>query len=258
MTFIWAFAYRIKRLDFVDVAWGMGFITVTLTAFLWRVAPGPFDVTEPFIGITPRVVVCLLVVVWAARLSLHILQRWLKRDTEDVRYQQLRKKWKKRIALNSYVRIFLLQAVLVYVICVPILIITLVDPPADGWLALGSAVWLFGFAFESVGDWQLAQFAKNPKNKGKLLTTGLWQYTRHPNYFGEVTQWWGIFIIGGSLALFSPFYAVLILPSPILISVLILRISGVPLTEKLMSKRDGWKDYTYQTSKFLPLPPKKG
>jgi steroid 5-alpha reductase family enzyme len=257
MTIVWAITYRIKRLDFVDVAWGLGFIIVTLTAFLWRAVPGPRGASESFIGMTPRVVACLLVVIWGARLALHILQRWLRHDGEDVRYQQLRKKWGRHPAFHSYVQIFLLQAVLIYIICLPIQILTLVDPPADGWLLVGSLVWLIGFVCESLGDWQLSQFAKDPKNKGKLLITGLWRYTRHPNYFGEVTQWWGIFIIGVPLAFFSPWYTLLILPSPLLITVLILKVSGVPLTEKLMSKREGWREYVRHTSKFLPLPPKK-
>ena len=255
MTILWAVAYRLHRLDLVDAGWGGGFVVIALTAFLWLPTAG--TTSEPYIGLTPRVISSLLVLVWALRLTIHILQRMLRHKSEDIRYKNLRKKWRGSVAIHSYVQVFLLQAVLIYVICLPLMIISLVDPPTDGWLLVGSIVWLIGFLFETIGDWQLARFSRDPKHKNAVLTTGLWRYTRHPNYFGEVTQWWGIFLIGVSLLLFSPFYVLLILPSPLLITFLILKVSGVPLTEKLMSKHDGWEEYVGETSKFLPLPPKK-
>ena len=113
-------------------------------------------------------------------------------------------------------------------------------------------VWLIGFFFEVVGDYQLKTFLANPKNKGKLMTPGLWRYTRHPNYFGEATMWWGIAII----ALATPYGWVAII-TPVLITYLLLFVSGVPMTEKSFAGKPGWDRYKRQTSIFLPLPPKE-
>ena len=248
MTTMWVIAYSLKRLDLVDVAWGIGFIIIALLSYAWAVS---------YIDWTPRFIVCLLVIIWATRLTIHLARRFFRRKEEDIRYQDLRKGWKGSAAINSYVKVFLLQAVLIYIIAFPVQIISMYDLPADGWLLLGVVAWLIGFTFEAIGDKQLADFSKDRGNKGKLLTSGLWKYTRHPNYFGEAVQWWGIYMIGVPIILINPVAAWALLPGPILLTVLVLFISGVPITEKLMMKRKGWNAYAARTSKFLPLPPKK-
>ena len=121
-----------------------------------------------------------------------------------------------------------------------------------GWLdILGMCIWLFGFIFESLADRELASFAKDPNNKGKILQTGLWKYSRHPNYFGEVLSWWGIWIIAISVS-----GGVWTIIGPITITVLILYVSGVPLLEERLKNRDGYLDYTRKTNKFFPWRPK--
>ncbi len=130
--------------------------------------------------------------------------------------------------------------------------VTVADKSVNIWVVLGTVVWLIGFYFESVGDKQLEVFKKDPANKGHIIKTGLWQYTRHPNYFGEATMWWGIFIIASSVpgSLFT-------IVSPLLITYLLLFVSGVPLLEKKYQNHPEWKEYAEKTSIFVPLPPKK-
>ena len=119
------------------------------------------------------------------------------------------------------------------------------------WTAIGATIWIIGFLFESIGDAQLKRHLANPDSKAMLMTSGLWRYTRHPNYFGEATQWWGIWVI----ALGVPFGWVAII-SPLVITYLLLFVSGVPLTEKRFEGRTGWNEYKQRTSKFIPLPPR--
>lgn len=250
MTFCWVAANKLKRLDIVDIAWGFGFVIITITVLGTATVDGLLT--------SPLLVVGVLIFVWAVRLSEHLFKRVAGRKHEDVRYVELRKKWKGNEALNSYIRVFLLQAVLIFAIVFPPLAVLFqANLSLNPWLFIGLAVWLIGFFFESIGDQQLSQFAGDSKNKGQLITTGLWKYTRHPNYFGEVTMWWGIFLMTVPALIANPTTAWVALISPVVITVLILFISGVPLTEKLMSKRKGWKEYAARTSKFLPLPPKK-
>jgi len=168
------------------------------------------------------------------------------------RYAILRKDWGKWFVLRSYLQIFLLQGMLLFVIAFPVLIINKGIGIEFNLLDfVGILVWILGFFFESVGDKQLSEFIKNPANKGKLMQQGLWQYTRHPNYFGEVTQWWGIWLI----ALNAPngWFGII---GPIMITFLILFVSGVPLLEKKYAGRADFEEYKKRTSIFIPLPPK--
>lgn len=229
-----------KRTDIVDVAWGGAFIVAAVTSLVLGGAGAL------------QLVVTSLVIIWGVRLGYYILRRLLASQGEDARYRDLKAKWKSSATVNIFVRIFLIQGVLALVISASVIFINLADPREVGVLAIiGSAVWLVGFLFEAIGDAQLKAHLANSKNKGTLMTSGLWKYTRHPNYFGEATQWWGIFII----ALSVPFgWATII--SPLLITYLLLFVSGVPLTEKRFEGRPGWDEYKRKTSKFFPLPPK--
>lgn len=244
MSAVFLIARAIKRYDLVDAAWGSSFIVIALTSFLLQ--PGEkleFDT---------QMLTTLLVTVWGGRLTWHIIRRIQRTDSEDPRYVALRKTWKGNVALNVYTRIYLLQAVLALLICIPVIHINLfADNGFTALVWLGAAVWLTGFVFETVGDAQLKDFVSQPANKGKVMDRGLWRYSRHPNYFGELTQWWGIFLI----CLTTPFGWVGIV-GPVLISYLILFVSGIPLNEQRFEGRPGWAAYKARTSAFIPLPPR--
>lgn len=245
MTLIFAVSRFLRRTDVVDAAWGPAFLVAALSAFILN----PFELP---IGFNVQTVVTALVAVWALRLSFTITKRLLKKP-EDIRYVNLRKEWKGNEFANTYLRIFAVQAVLATVISSAVIHINLSLPTVLGTFAyVGIAVWVIGFLFESIGDAQLKRFLASSKNKGKLMTSGLWKYTRHPNYFGEATMWWGIFII----ALSTP-YGWLGIITPVVITYLLLFVSGVPMTEKAFEGKPGWDAYKAKTSKFLPLPPNK-
>lgn len=234
-----------KRTDIVDAAWGPAFVVAAFTAFMQN----PYDLA---VGLNSQTLVTILVTVWAVRLSFTITKRLLKKP-EDARYVNLRKQWKGNETTNTYLRIFVVQAALVTLIASAVIHINLSEPAVLGVYALvGLWVWAIGFCFEAIGDWQLQKFLSDPKNKGKLMTQGLWRYTRHPNYFGEATMWWGIFII----ALGTP-YGWLGVVTPVVITYLLLYVSGVPMTEKAFEGKPGWAAYKKRTNKFFPLPPNK-
>lgn len=246
MTIMFFVSRQLKRSDVVDAAWGPAFVVAAGSAFLLN----PYDLT---IGLNVQTFVTLLVAIWAGRLSFTITRRLMKKP-EDVRYVNLRNQWKGSEPANTYIRIFLTQAVLATVISSALIHINLSLPANLGTFAyIGGVIWLIGFYFEVVGDLQLKRFLVDPKNNGKLMTSGLWKYTRHPNYFGEATMWWGVFVI----ALSTP-YGWLGIITPVVITYLLLFVSGVPMTEKAFEGKSGWNSYKKRTSKFLPLPPNKG
>lgn len=227
-----------KRNDVADTAWGLGFILLAWTSFY-------LSGTSELRGL----IICLLVSIWGFRLAWHIHKR-NKGKPEDSRYQKWRIDWEKWFYVRSYFQVYLLQGALLFVIALPILLINKSPgSPLGIFDFLGVAIWLFGFYFESVGDAQLAKFIKNPKNKGKLMQSGLWAYTRHPNYFGEVTQWWGIWLIALSVPA-----GLLAIAGPLTITFLILKVSGIPMLEKKMEKNPDFAQYKKRVSKFIPIP----
>jgi steroid 5-alpha reductase family enzyme len=230
-----------KRNDVADIAWGLGFVLITWVSYLISNDSG---VRGLFVG--------TLVSIWGLRLAWHIYAR-NRNKKEDYRYLLWRKEWGKWFYLRSYAQVYLLQGALLFLIVLPVLLINKNAGQGLGFLDIaGILLWLIGFFFESVGDAQLAKFIKSPLNKGKLMQNGLWKYTRHPNYFGEVTQWWGIWLI----ALSAP-NGWLGIIGPITITILILFVSGVPLLEKKYAGRADFEEYKKRTSMFIPLPPKK-
>ncbi len=227
-----------KRNDVADIAWGLGFVLMSWIAFT-------------FSDHSPRsLLVGALVTIWGIRLAWHIARRNLRKP-EDSRYAAWRATWN-YFYLRSYVQIFLLQGVFLYIILLPVLFIhasasvslTLLD-------AAGAAIWVVGFLFESVSDYQLKQFLKDPAHKGKIMDQGLWAYSRHPNYFGEVLQWWGIFLCAAALP-----SGYLTIVGPLLITFLILFVSGVPMLEKKYAGRPDFEAYKKRTSVFVPMPRK--
>ena len=239
----WFIAARIRgRNDIADVAWGLGFI---LAAAVSLIAGGVY----PQRGL----LVSSLVLVWGIRLALHIHSRNRGRG-EDPRYRQWREEWGTWFVLRSFLQIFMLQGALLLLVSVPVVFTNTAQSVPLGWLDLpGLAIWLAGFCFEAIGDWQLLRFIRNPDNKGKLMTSGLWRYTRHPNYFGEVTLWWGIWLMTLSLP-----GGWLTIVGPLTITILILKVSGIPMLERPYEGRADFQDYKHRTSAFFPLPPKRG
>jgi steroid 5-alpha reductase family enzyme len=241
MTVWFLLALWRRRNDLADIAWGGGFIVAALTAVLLQT------------GLTPlALLVVLLVILWGLRLAVHIGLRNLGKG-EDERYRKWREEWGRHWLLRSYLQVFLLQGFLLYLISLPVIWTILAKPsPWTGLDAIGLAVWIVGFFFEALGDFQLAQFKKDPAHRGKIIQQGLWRYSRHPNYFGEVTLWWGIYL----LALSTPGGWMMII-GPLTITFLILKVSGIPLLEKKYVNNAAFQEYARRTSAFFPLPPRK-
>lgn len=238
MTTWYLIALLFKRNDLADIAWGLGFVLVAWLSF--------------YIGARSEIafIVNILVTLWGARLAYHIAKRNLKKP-EDYRYQEWRNTWK-YFYVRSYLQIFLLQGLFLYIIALPVMAINSSDAYVVSPLfTLGIFVWLVGYYFEVVGDAQLRHFISVPENKGKLMTQGLWKYTRHPNYFGEATMWWGIFITVAAVT-----GNILLIVSPLLINWLLRYVSGVPMLEAKYKDREDFKAYATKTSVFIPLPPK--
>jgi steroid 5-alpha reductase family enzyme len=229
-----------KRNDVADVAWGLGFVLLTWTAFFLGGEAG-----------ARGVVVNLLVSLWGLRLAWHINRRHQGKP-EDARYAAWRLVWGKWFVVRSYLQVFLLQGALLFLVASPLLIIGNSAGPALTLLdLLGVLVWIVGFTCESVADAQLARFLSDPANAGKLMQSGLWRYSRHPNYFGEITQWWGIWLV--ALSVPAGLYGII---GPLTITILILFVSGVPLVEKRYAGRADFEDYKRRTSVLVPLPPR--
>jgi steroid 5-alpha reductase family enzyme len=239
---VWFVIALIKKDNSVaDLAWGLGFVLVAAFTFLRR--------GSLFLPL----LVTSLVAVWGLRLSLHILFRNRKRG-EDPRYAEWRRKWGRSFVWRSYLQVFILQGFFLLVISSPVVLVNSdrTYPYEHDWLDLaGLLVWCVGFFFEAVGDAQLARFKKDPGNKGKIMDRGLWRYTRHPNYFGESLMWWGIFLV----ALEIP-YGWTTVVSPVLITFLLVRVSGIPLLERRYAGNTEFRAYARRTSAFVPRPPK--
>lgn len=230
-----------KRNDVADMAWGWGFVLLTWISFFISLDSG-----------VRGLLVGALVSIWGVRLAWYIRTR-NKGKIEDYRYLVWRKEWGKWFYFRSYFQVYLLQGIFLFLIVMPIL---LINKHTGGPLGLldfvGVAVWLFGFFFEAVGDWQLMRFIKDPQNKGRIMQSGLWAYTRHPNYFGEVTQWWGIWLIALSVP-----NGLLAIIGPLTITFLILKVSGIPMLEKKMADHPDFAEYKRRVSVFIPVVPKK-
>lgn len=236
---LWFVAARLrKRLDTVDIAWGLGFVVVAWASALLRHS-------------TRSWVIAVLVSIWGLRLASHIYRR-AKTKKEDPRYEDLARKWKGNFWLRAYLSIFLLQGLLIWVVSLPIVMATNHQLRDWSWLTVaGGLVWLTGFVIEAVADRQLAGYLRLPK-KPKVLQKGLWKYSRHPNYFGELTQWWGIGII--ALQAHRGWIGLL---GPAVLSVLIVFVSGIPPIEKRRAKDPAYRAYQKKTSPLILLPQKK-
>ena len=242
MSLVFIVALAKKNNGVVDIAWGLGFILVSSVVF---VVFGR--------GRARQWLALTLILVWGGRLALHIYARNRGRE-EDFRYAAWRRQWGNYIVIRSFGQIVMLQGLLMLLVVAPVLwIVGQEQPPLDLLDGLGALVWLGGFLFETVGDRQLAAFVKDPAHRGQLMTRGLWSITRHPNYFGEAALWWGM----GIMALSAP-RGWLGLIGPMVITFLLLFVSGVPLLEKKYRGRPDFEEYKKRTPLLFPWFPKKG
>ena len=236
MTIIFVVAHFLKDNSIVDVFWGPGFVVVA--AFTLMEAPD-WDVR--------KFVVSLLVLLWGLRLAIHILVRNRGRG-EDFRYRAWRESWKHFI-LRSYFQIFILQGLFMLIISAPVWFVnSMPSGPLTLWDNLGLILFGVGFFFEVIGDMQLAAFRKDPSNKGKIITTGLWSMTRHPNYFGEALLWWGISMYALSLP-----WGWITLAGPLVLTLLLRFVSGVPMLERKYRDHPDWPEYARKTAPFVPF-----
>ncbi len=236
MTIIFILALLKKNNSIVDVAWGGGFIVIAVYSI---VQSGEVDLR--------KMIVSLLVLLWALRLSFHIMVRNSGRG-EDFRYKAWRDRWKFFI-LRSFFQIFMLQGLFMLVISTPVWFINFsTGGPIGPWDSLGLVIFGTGFMIETIGDYQLSEFKKDRANEGKIITTGLWSVTRHPNYFGEALVWWGISCY--ALSFHHGWYA---LVSPVVITLLLRFVSGVPMLEKKYEGRPDWEEYKSRTAAFVPF-----
>lgn len=242
LTLLWVVSVRIKDASIIDIAWGPACAMPAVLTFL------RMD------GADPRaLVLTVLVSLWAARLALYLAQRNLG-HSEDIRYQKMRAKQSSDDAFArwSLPFVFWMQGVIAWIISLPV---QLGQIGADGFGVMawiGVFIFALGLSFETIGDWQLKQFKADPANKGKLMTEGLWSWTRHPNYFGDAAVWTGLAVI----ALESP-YGVWTLISPLVMTFFLVKISGKALTERMMEKKyPEYAGYKRRVSGFIPMPPK--
>lgn len=243
MAAVWLASLVLRDASLVDRFWGAGFVVVAaLGAWLGE-------------GFPPRrALLLLLVAIWGLRLSWHLTRRnW--GQGEDARYQRMRAAWGERFWWVSLFTVYGLQAAILWLVALP-LVVGQSSPVPDRitWLdLLGAAVWLAGFLFETIGDAQLRAFKTDPENRGKVMDRGLWRYTRHPNYFGDALLWWGLFLVAAQTRL-----GVVTMVSPLVMTFLLTRVSGVPMLERQLRKsRPGYEDYCRRTSRFFPWAPKE-
>jgi steroid 5-alpha reductase family enzyme len=245
VTVVWLLSIALRDVSIIDVAWGLGFVVIGWVCF--TVGHGSHD---------RRLLLAVLVTLWGLRLAGHIGRRNAGKG-EDRRYAAMRERDGRRFLLTSFYRVFLVQAVAMWIISLPL--------QAGGSIGgsrgigvldvVGIAVWAVGFGFESIGDLQLDRFKADPANRGKVMDKGLWRYTRHPNYFGDATMWWGLGLIAagaGATALWG-------LLGPALDTFTLTRVSGKPMLERdIEQRRPGYREYIERTSGFVPLPPRRG
>jgi steroid 5-alpha reductase family enzyme len=237
MAALWLLSLRLKDSSIVDLFWGCGFVVIAWLS-LWLHAPSPRGW-----------LVAGLVTLWGVRLSVYLTWRNHGRG-EDPRYAAMRAKAGAAWPMRSLVVVFGFQGLLMWLISMPV---------QFAIRSLGEVTWLDGVAavlvvigvtFETVGDLQLARFKGNPANKGQIITTGLWRYTRHPNYFGDAVTWWGLACFGIAAGAWPTVL------SAGLMTFLLMRVSGVPMLESAMKQRPGYAEYVARTSPFFPLPPR--
>lgn len=244
MTLMWIWSLVLRDSSIVDPFWGAGFVVLA-----WF-----YSFLTPLNGDPARGNLLLaLVFLWGLRLSVFLLIRSVQKGKEDPRYAKWRQEAGRAWWWRSFFKVFLLQGALMWLLSAPFLVVlnSLTPIGLNGLDYAAVALWVVGFFFEVVGDWQLMRFKADPANKGKVLDSGLWRYTRHPNYFGEAVMWWGFGLLAANT---GAWWALL---SPLAMTFLLLRVSGVTLLERdLKDSKPQYTDYIRRTSAFFPRPPK--
>jgi steroid 5-alpha reductase family enzyme len=243
VTLIWAASLYFKNSSIIDIFWGPLFVLTVWLVF--------FNTPDGFV---PRkILVASLVSIWGLRLAWFVFKRNHGKP-EDFRYAAWRTQNGSSWWWLSFFKVFILQGIIAWIICWPLIPSLYSNQPAQISIldVAGLIIWMIGFTFEAGGDYQLARFKSNPANKGKVFNQGLWKYTRHPNYFGDAAQWWGWFLIslgaGGWWTIFSP----------IIMTFLLVRVSGVAMLEKTLAvEKPGYREYIEKTNAFFPWLPKK-
>ena len=240
MLTIWIGSIRCRNASIVDAFWGLGFVLVVWTTFL---------MTNPQ---QRSLVLPVLTTLWGVRLSLFLAWRnWGL--PEDFRYRSMRDKHGPRFWLVSLLTVFVLQGLVMWIVSLPLQTSRSLEAGNIGLLGSGVLLWLIGIVFEAVGDWELAKFRSIAAHKGSVLDRGLWRYTRHPNYFGDFCAWWGLFIVSRQHG--APVWSVV---GPLVMSILLLKFSGVALLEKSLKKaKPDYAAYVASTNAFFPWLPRK-
>jgi steroid 5-alpha reductase family enzyme len=241
VTALFVLSVLIKRNDIADIAWGTGIFIVALVSYLMTPEPSSLQQLLTFVA-----------GLWGVRLTVRIFFRNIKKP-EDFRYKKWRDEWGRWFYLRSYLQVYVLQGALMVVVGYSFIHASVYGDTAQlsAITVLGFLIWCVGYFFEVIGDWQLDSFIKSKPASGTILDTGLWRYTRHPNYFGEVTMWWGIWLMVAPLTL-----SVLTLISPLTITFLILKVSGIPMLEKKFTGNANFESYKARTNAFFPGRPK--
>lgn len=241
---LWLISLTIRDASIADIFWGLGFVLLAWNTF--------------FLGegyAVRKVLLLTSTTLWGVRLAGHIFMR-NRGKGEDYRYREMRHRHGGKFWLISFFEVFLLQAFLMFIISLPVQIgqISVQPPGITVFDIIGLIVWITGFIFESVGDFQLARFLSNPAHGGMVMNRGLWAYSRHPNYFGEACMWWGLFIMVTPVP-----FGMVALVSPLTITFLLLRVSGVTMLERDLRKTNPkYDEYIRTTSAFIPWFPKRG
>jgi steroid 5-alpha reductase family enzyme len=241
----WLVSLALRNASIVDIVWGLGF-----TAVAWAVrAQGEGNSARQWLLVA-------LTSVWGLRLFAYLFWRNHGKG-EDYRYRAMRKRWGDRFPVVSLGTVFVLQGCLMWTVSLPVQLGQSATGPGLGLLTgLGIALWAVGLFFETVGDLQLARFKADPAHSGLLMDRGLWRYTRHPNYFGDACVWWGIGLVAIEASVSAPARIAIVL-GPVVMTVLLVRVSGVALLERSLQKRKpGYEAYVARTSAFFPRPPR--
>ena len=240
MIATWLISVAIKDASIVDISWGLGFATVATVLWIADDAKSSLDT-----------LLWLMTLLWGLRLCLYLARRNLGHG-EDYRYVAMRKRWGPAFPLISFLTVYTLQGTLMWVVSLPVQLSHRAEGSIGVLAVIGAVLWAVGLYFEVVGDIQLSRFKADPANQGKVLDTGLWRYTRHPNYFGDACVWWGIAIVACSVSV-----GVWGLIGAAVMNVLLLKVSGVALLERsLVRRKPEYQAYIDRTSAFIPRPPK--
>ena len=244
MCIVFVLGQIIKNNSIVDIFWGIGFVII-VTYFLIL---SPNYIRGSFVFLAKHFVNGCIII-WGLRLAVYIFIRNAGKG-EDWRYVNFRKAWGKHQWVGAFFQVYMLQGFLMLIVALPIIHVNESFQTANYLTYVGFIVWITGFFFEAIGDYQLQKFKKYPANKGKPMNSGLWKYTRHPNYFGEMIMWWGIWMM--SVNFFTPIQTCISLLSPLTVTFLLTKVSGVPMLEKKYKNNLEYLEYIKSTPSLFP------